>query len=139
MRIGYAICHPEIAAAFDRVRNHFGVSRIAQEAAIAALGDAAHLSDVIARTASARDRIAGLVQDHGLTPLPSATNFVTVDCGGDGAFAKRILEALIERGIFVRMPGAPHLDRCIRIGAGSEADLDALAAALPSALDRVRG
>ena len=28
----------------------------------------------------------------GLTPIPSATNFVTIDCGGDGAFALKVLE-----------------------------------------------
>jgi histidinol-phosphate/aromatic aminotransferase/cobyric acid decarboxylase-like protein len=37
VRVGYAIGHPELIAAFDRVRNHFGVGRIAQAGALAAL------------------------------------------------------------------------------------------------------
>src|SRR5690606_33607082 len=35
-RIGYALGHPELIAAFDRVRNHFGVNAIAMAGALAA-------------------------------------------------------------------------------------------------------
>ena len=65
-------------------------------------------------------------------------NFVTVDCGRDGAFARRLLEQLLERRIFLRMPGVAPLDRCIRVSAGTDADLDALAEALPEALAAAR-
>ncbi|HET7409067.1 MAG TPA: pyridoxal phosphate-dependent aminotransferase, partial [Paracoccaceae bacterium] len=90
LRVGYAVTHPEIAAGYDRVRNHFGVSRIAQEAAVAALGDGAHLGRVVAEVAGARRRIAGIAAANGLTALPSATNFVAVDCGRDGDFARAV-------------------------------------------------
>lgn len=69
-----------------------------------------------------------------MVPLPSATNFVTIDCGRDGVYAKRTLDGLIARGIFVRMPGVAPLNRCIRVSAGTEKDLAAFAAALPEAL-----
>ena len=42
---------------------------------------------------------------------------------------------LIERGVFVRMPGVAPLDRCIRVSCGTQADMDAFGAALPPALD----
>lgn len=134
MRIAYAVTHPETAKAFDRIRNHFGVNRVAQEAAIAALSDHEHLASVVARTAAARNRIAEIAAANGLTTLPSATNFVAVDCGRDGDHARRVLQALLERDVFVRMPGVAPLDRCIRIGAGQVADLDLLAEVLPDAL-----
>ena len=67
-------------------------------------------------------------------PLPSATNFVTMDCGRDGAYARALLGALTERGIFVRMPGVAPLDRCIRVSLGDEPALAAFEAALPEAL-----
>ena len=133
LRIGYAVGHPELIAAFDRVRLHFGVSRPAQEAALASLGDPAHLAATLARIAEARRRIADIARGCGLTPLPSATNFVAVDCGGDGARARRVLEGLLDRGVFVRMPGVAPLDRCIRISCGRPEDLDRLAEALPAA------
>jgi histidinol-phosphate aminotransferase len=67
-------------------------------------------------------------------PLPSATNFVTLDCGRDGAYAKSVLGALIARDVFVRMPGVAPLDRCIRISAGTPSDLAVFAEELPRAL-----
>ncbi|HUF57042.1 MAG TPA: pyridoxal phosphate-dependent aminotransferase [Thermohalobaculum sp.] len=134
LRIGYAIGHTALIAAFDRVRNHFGVNRQAQVAALAALGDRAWLSEVQRRVAESRDAIGRIAAANGLTALPSAANFVAVDCGRDGAFARRVLEGLVGRGVFVRMPGAPPLDRCIRISAGREEDLAVLAEALPAAL-----
>ncbi|MEM7498483.1 MAG: pyridoxal phosphate-dependent aminotransferase [Pseudomonadota bacterium] len=136
LRIGYAVATPETAAAFDRVRNHFGVNRLAQAAARAALGDGTHLEAVCAATEASRTRIVAIASANDLTALPSATNFVAVDCGRDGAFARAVLDALIKDGIFVRMPGIAPLDRCIRIGCGTEGDLALLEAALPRALDR---
>ncbi|MCH8169167.1 MAG: pyridoxal phosphate-dependent aminotransferase [Proteobacteria bacterium] len=138
LRIGYAIAAPETAAAFNRVRNHFGVSRMAQIAALAALGDAAHLASVRAAVAGARIRIGEIAAANGLACLPSATNFVAVDCGGDGDFARLVLAGLLARDIFVRMPGVAPQDRCIRIGAGRGRELDLLAAALPQALAEAR-
>jgi len=71
--------------------------------------------------------------------LPSATNFVTVDCGGDGDFARAVLAGLVARGIFVRMPFTAPQDRCIRVSCAPEAWLDAFAEALPQALAEARG
>ena len=41
-------------------------------------------------------------------------------------------------GIFIRMPFVAPQDRCIRISAGTPADLDLLEAALPKALKAAR-
>ena len=138
-RVGYAIAAPGLISAFNKVRNHFGMNRFAQAGALAALRDQDWLAHVQAQVASARDRIAAIARDNGLTTLPSATNFVAVDCGGDGGFAKAVLDALVDQGIFVRMPFAAPQDRCIRVSCGRPEDLDAFAAALPVALDRARG
>jgi len=133
-RVGYALSHPDVVAGFDRVRNHFGMNRAAQAGALAALADEVWLADVVAKTAAARDRIAAIAEANGLSCLPSATNFVTVDCGGDASFATAIRDGLVARGVFVRMPFASPGNRCVRIGAGSPEDLDRLAEALPGAL-----
>ncbi|HWA50013.1 MAG TPA: pyridoxal phosphate-dependent aminotransferase [Dongiaceae bacterium] len=133
-RIAYAIGEAGLIAAFDRIRNHFGVNRIAQVAAVAALADQAYLAEVQRKVAEARDRIAAIGRANGLKPLPSAANFVTMDCGRDGAYARRVLNALIERDVFVRMPGVAPLDRCIRVSAGTNRDLDVFEEVLPQAL-----
>jgi histidinol-phosphate aminotransferase len=133
-RVGYGIAHASLAGAFNKVRNHFGVSRITQLGALAALSDQAYLDKVRGWVGEARARIGGIAAANGLKALPSATNFVTIDCGQDGAFAKRVVEELAARGIFVRRPFAAPQNRCIRVTAGTPADLDALAAAMPDAL-----
>ena len=134
MRVGYAIGERGVIRSFEKVRNHFGTSRLGQVAALTALGDVALLEQVKAEVTRSRDVIAEIARDNGLTSLPSATNFVTVDCGRDADFAGAVLRALVERDVFVRMPFASPGNRCIRISCGRPADLDILAAVLPKAL-----
>jgi len=133
-RIGYILGEPHVIKSFDKIRNHFGVTRIAQAGALAAIADQAYLREVVGKVAVAKARIDEIAASNGLEALPSAANFVAIDCRRDGAFAKRVLSGLIARGVFVRMPGVAPLDRCIRVSAGTPADLDIFAAALPEAL-----
>jgi histidinol-phosphate aminotransferase len=136
-RIGYAIGAPDLIAGFDRIRNHFGVNSIAQVGALAALADTdwlAHVQDQVARS---RDRIGQIAQQNGLKALPSATNFVAVDTGHDGAYAARLVKALQDRGVFIRMPGVAPLNRCIRISCGPADELDLLSVVLPKALAQI--
>ena len=137
-RVGYALGEAGLVGAFDKVRNHFGVNRMAQVAALASLGDAAHLAEVTIKVSAACERIASIAAANGLGSLPTATNFVAVDCAGDGNLATRVLEALARRDVFVRMPGVAPLNRCIRISAGWPGDLDLLEEALPAALKEAR-
>lgn len=134
MRVGYALGHADTISAFHKVRNHFGMSRLAQIGALASLEDTAHLSQTVARVAAARAEIGRVAAAQGLIALPSATNFVAIDCGRDGAFARAVLNCLIARDVFVRMPGVPPLDRCIRVSAGPEGALAHFTRALPEAL-----
>lgn len=135
LRVGYVIGAPGLVEAFHKVRNHFGLGRVAQAGALGALEDAGWLGSVVANVAAARGRIGEIAAASDLRALPSAANFVAIDCGRDGAFAKAVLDALIAAGIFVRMPGPAPLNRCIRVTCGREADLARFAEALPSALD----
>jgi len=137
-RIGYAVADAALIAAFDRVRNHFGVTRMAQAGALAALRDGAWLAHVQAEVARARGAIARIATGNGLVALPSAANFVAVDCGRDGTFARAVLAALLERGVFVRMPFVAPQDRCIRVGCGPGREMAVLAERLPQALAEAR-
>ncbi|MGB0353156.1 MAG: pyridoxal phosphate-dependent aminotransferase [Paracoccaceae bacterium] len=134
LRVGYAIGHHELVRAFDKIRNHFGMGRIAQAGALAALKDQDYLNQTVKKISQARAEIARIVQDNGLTPLPSATNFVAVDCGRDGAYAAALLNELTKRGVFLRMPAIAPLNRTIRISCGDAAMLAHLEAELPKAL-----
>jgi histidinol-phosphate aminotransferase len=131
MRVGYALGHPHLISAFDKIRNHFGVNRLGQAGAIAALADQDYLKTVQSRVARAREKIYAIAQFNGFGCIPSSTNFVAVDCGRDGAYARKILDGLAAHGIFVRMPGVAPLNRCIRISVGTDENLGALEEALP--------
>ena len=137
-RVGYAICCAPLAQAFDKIRNHFGLARVSQAGALAALEDQAWLREVVGLVAQGRERIAGIARRNGLTPLPSATNFVTIDCSGEGrgdGFAAALLAALNDRDIFVRMPAVAPQSRCIRIGVGREEEMAVFERALPLAME----
>ena len=133
-RVGYAIGPAPLISAFNKIRNHFGMARVSQAGALAALADQAYLRRVQDQVAASRKRLTAIAADCGLKALPSAANFVAIDCGRDGDFARRVLAALIERDIFVRMPFVAPQDRCIRISCGPTPEMDAVAAALPEAL-----
>ncbi len=137
-RVGYAIGAAPLIAAFDKVRNHFGMSRISQIGALASLADEDHLGEVRAAVTVARGRIAEIAAASGLIALPSAANFVAIDCGADGAFATRVLKELAARDVFVRKPFVAPEDRCIRVSAGTPDMLDLLERALPEALAAAR-
>lgn len=133
-RIGYGIAHRDIAQSFDKIRNHFGVNRVAQVGAQTALADQDYLQTIAEQVAEGREKLAQIAQSNGLTPLPSATNFVTMDCGRDGAYARALVQALDRHGVFVRMPGVAPLDRCIRVSVGLPEELEIFAERLPMAL-----
>lgn len=137
-RIGYALGHAEVIAGFEKVRNHYGINRVGQLGALAALKDQGYLAEAVARIGRARERIADIARSHGLAPLPSAANFVAVDCGGDGGFAAQVMAELIRRDVFVRKPQVAPQDRCIRVSCGRDEDLDIFAEELPRALAAAR-
>ncbi|MEZ5796565.1 MAG: pyridoxal phosphate-dependent aminotransferase [Paracoccaceae bacterium] len=138
-RVGYAIAEPALARAFDKVRDHFGMARVSQIGALEALADQAWLASVKTRIGRARDRLGGIARANGLEPLPSATNFVTIDCGRDGDFARAVLAECQARGLFIRMPGVAPLDRCIRVSLGPDEALDVVEEVLPAALKAAGG
>jgi len=138
-RIAYGIAHPELATAFNKIRNHFGLSRISVAGAREALADQAYLRQTVDNVGAARSRIEAIAAAHGMSIVPSATNFVAIDCGKDGAFAKAVLDGLIARGVFVRMPFVAPQNRCIRVSAGRPQDLDLFEQAFGAVLAELNG
>jgi histidinol-phosphate aminotransferase len=65
MRLGYCIGHAELIKAFDKIRNHFGVTRIGQAAGLAALADQESFAHVVVqKVAAARDTPSQKSQDQ---------------------------------------------------------------------------
>lgn len=137
-RVGYALGEAGLIKVFDKIRNHYGMSRSGQIGALAAINDQDYLARTVAAIAAARERIGAIARINGFAALPSATNFVSIDCGRDGAYAKRILDEIVARDVFVRMPGVAPLNRCIRVSVGTAADLDVFAEVLPEAIQAAK-
>ena len=128
-RIGYAGGAANTIREFEKIRLHFGVNLVAQAGALASLADTDYIASVAAEVARGRDEYAALARELGMVPLPSAANFVAFDTGA-AARAHALMAALAERDVFVRMPGAPPLDRCVRVTVGTAAERVAFATVL---------
>jgi histidinol-phosphate aminotransferase len=120
-RIGYALAPRETIATLGKIRNQYGVNRIAQIAALAALEERDFIAGVVAEVARGRAEYAALGARLGVRTLPSETNFVCFDLGSR-PLAEAMVEAMLQNGIFIRKPGAPPLDGFIRVTVGAAAE-----------------
>jgi histidinol-phosphate aminotransferase len=121
MRIGYAIAHPVVIRLLSRVKLPWNVSGITVAAASAALDDVAEQE---ARLASLREGRAYLLRElaamPGVEAMPSEANFVLVDVAACGTTSEAVLQAMLERGVFVRALTVHHAGRgMVRITVGS--------------------
>lgn len=132
-RIGYVIAHKELITGFNKIRNHFGVNRIAQLGALASLKDSTFLTGVRATVSQARARVVDLAHSLQLTALPSSTNFVAVNLGSSEV-AKQMIAELNKRRIFMRMPGVEPLNQYIRVGLGTATEHQVFAEAFSDLL-----
>jgi histidinol-phosphate aminotransferase len=81
LRVGYAVGHPEVITALDKVYVPFSLTSISQAAAIASL-DAA--DELLARTdavVAERSRVAAALRDAGFSMPSSQANFVWLPLG----------------------------------------------------------
>jgi histidinol-phosphate aminotransferase len=130
LRVGYAFAHPDVADLMNRVRQPFNVNSVSLAAAAAGLED----HEFVRRSfelnqAGMRQLIAGLTK-LGVTYIPSAGNFVSVNVK-DGA---GVFQRLLQRGVIVRPIGAYGMPEYLRVSIGLESEnarlLDALAQSL---------
>lgn len=127
LRLGYAFGSAEVIGYLDRARTVFNVNALAQAAAPAALADTEHVARVRAHAAAARARYTEELTALGLKPIPSATNFMAVEVGGDDA---AIATDLLERGIAVNPIGGWGLPGHIRISFGTDEENERFFAAM---------
>ncbi len=128
MRLGLAVARPEIIAALDKIRDHYHLDRLALVAGEAALRDRQWLRTIVGRIRATRERVAAELRRLGYTVIDSQTNFLFASPpDGDG---RRVFDALFARRILVRHFADPQLAHGLRISIGSDAEMDALLAAL---------
>ncbi|RLV47929.1 histidinol-phosphate transaminase [Nocardioides mangrovicus] len=99
LRVGYAVAHPEVAAAVRACALPFGVSSVAQAAAIAALDHEPELMERVEAIVAERDRVLATLRAQGWAVPDTQANFVWLPLGErTPAFAAAAEEA----GVVVR-------------------------------------
>jgi len=111
LRVGYGIAHEPVATALRKVAVPFGVSQLAQDAAIASLAAEAELFERVEHITKERGRVLDALRDQGW-PVPSSEgNFVWLRLGERTTeFAERAQDA----GVVVR----PFAGEGVRVSVG---------------------
>lgn len=121
LRVGYCIAHDPISEALRKVQVPFGVSSIAQAAAIASLGAEGELLDRVRAIASERGRLLAGLRATGYRPADSEANFAWLRLG---EASRDFAAACDAAGIAVR----PFPGEGVRITVGDSAATDRLLA-----------
>ncbi len=135
LRIGYAVAHPELIEAANRLRAPFNVNSLAQVAALAALDDDEHVE----RTRRInREGMAYLCEEFarlGLEYVPSWANFVLVRVGR----AAGVYEALLCQAVIVRPMLVYGFPEHVRVTIGTCEENERFIGALVRVLDGEEG
>jgi histidinol-phosphate aminotransferase len=127
-RVGYGVADPELAGWLDRARHPFNLNLLAEEAALAALGDDEHVARTLRSAHEGADFLRGELAALGLETWPTDTNFVLARSGAG------VYERLLREGVIVRPMAGFGLPEHVRITIGTRAENERLVAALRSVL-----
>ncbi len=128
LRVGYAVAHPPVAAALRKTAVPFGVSVVAQDAALASLAAADELAERVEALVVQRTRVLDGLRAQGWLLPESQANFVYFPVGAaTPALAARFEDA----GLSVRPYGVDG----VRVTIGESAANDRLLEVAASALD----
>lgn len=129
LRVGYVLGAPEIITNILKVKLPYNVNALSQAAATLIIENKRRFEAAIDEIRAERQRLIEAVRRiDGLTPYPSAANFVLVKSATPAAALWR---NFLERGILVRcFERTPGLKDCLRLTIGKPAENDAVIAAL---------
>ena len=130
LRVGYALTHPSVADAMNRVRQPFNVNSIALAAAAAALGDMEFVAMSYAENLQGLRQLEEGATALGLGYISSFGNFLSIRVGKAGEIYKRLLR----RGVIVRPVGGYELPEHLRVTVGTQAENEMFLAVLNASL-----
>jgi histidinol-phosphate aminotransferase len=128
LRVGFACGQPPLIAELCKVKDSYNLNRISIAAGAAALADYDGMREHTRRVAATRVRLSEQLRARGYQVPPSQANFVLARQAGRDQ--RPIYEALKQRHILVRYFATPELRDALRITVGTDAEIDALLAAL---------
>jgi histidinol-phosphate aminotransferase len=127
MRTGFAIAHPNLITALERVKSSFNsypLDHLAQAAAIAAIEDESYFQERCNAIIATRERVVAQMGELGFDVLPSSANFVFARHPSHSGAA--LQNGLRAEGIIVRRFDKPRIADFLRITIGTDAECDAL-------------
>jgi histidinol-phosphate aminotransferase len=136
LRVGFAVGHPELIDALERVKNSFNsypLDRLAIAGAVAAFADREHFERTRQAVIASREQVSASLRELGFEVLPSAANFLFARHPEQDA--AELAAALRQRGIIVRHFRQPRIDQFLRITIGNPEQNAALLSALKSLPD----
>ena len=138
LRCGYAVAAPQTALEIEKSRGPFKVSRLAAEAAAAALTDGGDWLERVIRTCREfRGRLAEELSRRGLAPLESHTNFLLFPAPSGDAVADAL--RLRDLGVALRPFGdVPDVGDGLRVTVGPWPLMERFLEALDALLSDVR-
>ncbi len=136
LRIGYGVCHPDIAAMLNRVRQPFNVNNLALVAAGAALGDEAFMERSYRLNVAGMKQLTAGAGRLGLRWIPSFANFVSIEiprANGKSA-AGAVYQRLLRQGVIVRPVAGYQMPDHLRVTIGLPDENERFLGALEKAL-----
>lgn len=131
LRVGFAVGHPELIEALNRVKDSFNsypLDRLALAGAIAAVKDQKYFHEICHKIIGSREQLTAAMTELGFEVLPSSANFI---------FARHpqhkgahLAQALREKALLVRHFNKPRISEFLRITIGTEKDNQLLVEAL---------
>jgi len=112
LRLGYALCQPDVVSAVLFHQPSWSVNAAAQVAGAAALSDKEYLPKARKLIMASKDYLLGELEQLGLRVCPAAANFLLIRVGN----AKRLRYELLKNGICVRDCSSFGLPEFIRVG-----------------------
>lgn len=133
LRVGFAVGHPDLIEALNRVKNSFNsypLDRLALAGAQAAYEDEAWFQKCCDGVISERERLTKALTELDFEVLPSKANFVLARHKTKSG--ESLAEGLREQGIIVRHFNKPRIEQFLRITIGTPEQNDALIKGLQS-------
>ena len=115
LRIGYALANEKIISYFNKVRQSFNTSMLAQVAALGALDDKDFIDRHVKLVLAERQRYYEAFTSMELFYLPSQANFILVRVGRQ---AQEVFHKMMRQGVIIRWMGSYNLPEFLRISIG---------------------
>ncbi len=128
LRLGYCVGPEDLVEALYKVKDSYNIDALAQDVACAAISDLAWMRRNVAKVQKTRAAVADELRHRGWDVPNSESNFLFARPAHRPA--AEIFDALRARNIFLRYFPGPETGDRLRITIGTDAEMDALLAAL---------